>query len=260
MPSVKAKCRSKVFPCPAGDRCPEHRAIHEALDYSIQQRDFNKFLEIKNKFLPKTKAPTVKLTIEGSLWGGTAYNNYHAEYEAFMAILNENEREAVSFYTGDSLYRAVNTWLRDETQRDIETWPELYKNVLTNLDNIAERGYQRPHPNTPLWRGVSGKHAKTCAKYHTGDIITETAYTSTSSNPGATKVFTDHESPVILQIFSTKGIPVSRLAESEYLLPRGMRFKVEGRRKVDLDMNYNAHTAAHSQENVLLITLREIED
>jgi hypothetical protein len=43
------KCRSKNIPCPAGDRCPEHRDQILALNQAARNRDFETFSKLKEK-------------------------------------------------------------------------------------------------------------------------------------------------------------------------------------------------------------------
>jgi hypothetical protein len=43
------KCRSKAIPCPAGDRCPEHRDQILALAHAARNKDFETFSKLKEK-------------------------------------------------------------------------------------------------------------------------------------------------------------------------------------------------------------------
>jgi hypothetical protein len=46
-------CTSKVVPCPAGDRCPEHRGIMIALDRAAKELDFDSFAQLKSDLAEK---------------------------------------------------------------------------------------------------------------------------------------------------------------------------------------------------------------
>lgn len=43
------KCRSKIIPCPAGDRCPEHRGLAKALADAAGRGDFDSYLQIRGE-------------------------------------------------------------------------------------------------------------------------------------------------------------------------------------------------------------------
>jgi len=45
----RPKCRSKVIPCPAGDRCPEHRGLVNAITQAAQDQDLGRFLQLKDE-------------------------------------------------------------------------------------------------------------------------------------------------------------------------------------------------------------------
>lgn len=45
----RPKCRSKHIPCPAGDRCPEHRGMVAALVQAANENNFDGFAELKEE-------------------------------------------------------------------------------------------------------------------------------------------------------------------------------------------------------------------
>ena len=148
---------------------------------------------------------------------------YKAISEAFIATLSDDEQQAAHAYTR-STFKLMNFWLRMKNM-NVEDFPQPYKRWAKTLDGILKK-YSVDGPKT-LYRGIYDSAFLDGLK--AGDIFNDKGYMSTSGNPAITDIFTDSEHPVIMEIKTSKGIPISnRPIEEEYLLARNSSFIVNG--------------------------------
>lgn len=153
--------------------------------------------------------------------------------------LNQDENLAISSYTG-SAYDTVNRTLvgsRPVDQSHIE--------LIERLDRVTRAGGKQTRV---VYRGTSLTSIQMDKEPDVGDDISFPTFQSTSSNPSVALLFgktavddnrdTGVEEPMLIMEISTpEGISVGNVAgpeyEAEVILPRGARYVVVGKYKLD---------------------------
>lgn len=222
--------------CTAKDRnnCPYHS------DKRKVQRAMNKIDSFFNK--PKTPAPTPVVT---PLAPKVPYAETSAAF--YKGLLQEEKGAVGSWVSGE--YKYINEHFR-KGGKEKELFNPRLNNVVYNLNKLLKK-----HPDVearPLYRGMHHLPAE-YGKIKPGTEFTDQGYMSTTDDIDIAKSFTSGEKPIILNITTKKGLPVSDnygAKENEYLLARGSKFKVTKIRK---------NAILNSKNGAFRATLIEIE-
>lgn len=155
---------------------------------------------------------------------GSHYTRYMREAEALrasnprLASVPTEHLAALRAYTGNEFYADLNRALRTGNVDDLQRLNPMIQNINRGLD-------QMPRFEGPVYRGTS-LTPEQVAHYVPGEIVTESAFTSTSAQAG--KAFGGNTRFVIQ---SSTGRDISSLSvysstEAEVLFRPGTRFRV----------------------------------
>lgn len=155
---------------------------------------------------------------------GSHYSRYMSEAEALrasnprLASVPTEHLAALRAYTGNEFYADINRALRTGNVDDLQRLNPLIQNINRGLD-------QMPRFEGPVYRGTSLTSGQ-AARYVPGEIVTESAFTSTSAQAGS--AFGGNTRFVIQ---SSTGRDISSLSvygstEAEVLFRPGTRFRV----------------------------------
>jgi hypothetical protein len=177
------------------------------------------------------KAPTVKkdvpaFTLDEDRGAAAAYaKETHGEW---AKNLSKDQRAALSVYGGEN-YQSVNEGLRAGKV------PEAYKQTVKDLDSAIDAA-PAFSSETKLYRGIADGVAE---ELKVGTEFQDHGYTSTSINRHVASGFAEDSMIEVVALKGTKAASVDAAgtspykdqnSENEYILPRGTKYKVTGKR------------------------------